>query len=261
MAFTIDLSGKQAVITGSNSGIGLGIAWEFARAGADVVLNSFTDREEDHAIAREIAETCGVTARYIAADMSQGADCRRLVREAGRCDILVNNAGIQHVAPIPEFPAEKWDAIIAINLSSAFHTTAEALPKMRAAGWGRVINIASAHGLTASPYKAAYIAAKHGIVGLTKTTALETAREPITCNAICPGYVLTPLVESQIPDTAKKYDMTEEEAKQKVILERQPSKEFATVEQLGGTATFLCSAAADQITGTTLSVDGGWTAL
>ncbi|NNE53134.1 MAG: 3-hydroxybutyrate dehydrogenase [Sulfitobacter sp.] len=261
MAYTIDLSGKTAVITGSNSGIGLGIAWEFARAGADVVLNSFTDNEEDHALAREIADETGVTARYLQADMSKSEQCRRLIEEAGKCDILVNNAGIQHVAPIPEFPTEKWDAIIAINLSSAFHTTAVALPMMRAAGWGRVINIASAHGLTASPFKAAYIAAKHGIVGLTKTTALETAKEPITCNAICPGYVLTPLVESQIPDTAKKYDMTEEEAKEKVILDRQPSKEFATVEQLGGTATFLCSAAADQITGTTISVDGGWTAL
>ncbi|WP_193789380.1 3-hydroxybutyrate dehydrogenase [Sulfitobacter noctilucae] len=257
----MDLSGKTAVITGSNSGIGLGIAWEFARAGADVVLNSFTDNEEDHALAKEIADATGVTARYIQADMSKGDQCRALIKEAGTCDILVNNAGIQHVAPIPEFPAEKWDAIIAINMSSAFHTTAEALPMMRKAGWGRVINVASAHGLTASPFKAAYVAAKHGVVGLTKVTALETAKEDITCNAICPGYVLTPLVESQIPDTAKKYDMTEEEAKEKVILDRQPSKEFATVEQLGGTATFLCSDAAAQITGTTISVDGGWTAL
>ncbi len=261
MAFTIDLSGKTAVITGSNSGIGLGIAWEFARAGADIVLNSFTDNEEDHALAQEIADETGVSVRYIQADMSKPDQCRKLIEDAGKCDILVNNAGIQHVAPIPEFPAEKWDAIIAINMSSAFHTTAVALPMMRKAGWGRVINIASAHGLTASPFKAAYVAAKHGVVGLTKVTALETAKEDITCNAICPGYVLTPLVESQIPDTAKKYDMTEEEAKEKVILDRQPSKEFATVEQLGGTATFLCSDAAAQITGTTISVDGGWTAL
>ncbi|MEW9921864.1 3-hydroxybutyrate dehydrogenase [Marimonas sp. MJW-29] len=257
----MDLSGKTAVITGSNSGIGLGIAWELARAGADVVLNSFTDNEEDHALAKEIADETGVNARYIQADMSKGDQCRRLIEEAGRCDILVNNAGIQHVAPIPEFPVDKWDAIIAINLTSAFHTTAAALPIMREAGWGRVVNIASAHGLTASPFKAAYIAAKHGIVGLTKTTALETAQEDITCNAICPGYVLTPLVEAQIPDTAKKYDMSEEEVTQKVILDRQPSKEFATVEQIGGTTTFLCSPAAAQITGTTISVDGGWTAL
>lgn len=257
----MSLKGKTAVITGSNSGIGLGVAHELARAGADVVINSFTDREEDHALAASIAEEHGVTVRYIQADMSKPDQCRALIEQAGACDILVNNAGIQHVAPIDEFPIEKWDAIIAINLSSAFHTTAVALPMMRTAGWGRVINIASAHGLTASPFKSAYIAAKHGVVGLSKTTALETAREPITCNAICPGYVLTPLVEAQIPDTAKKYDMSEEEVTQKVILERQPSKEFATVEQIGGTAVFLCSDAAAQITGTTISVDGGWTAL
>ena len=261
MATSIDLSGKTAVITGSNSGIGLGIAHELARAGADVVLNSFTDREEDHALAAEIADRHSVSARYIKADLSDGAQARALIAAAGACDILVNNAGIQHVAPIEEFPVGKWDAILAINLSSAFHTTAVALPMMRKAGWGRIVNIASAHGLTASPYKAAYIAAKHGLVGLTKTVALETAREPITANAICPGYVLTPLVEAQIPDTARKYGMSEAEATQKVILERQPSKEFATVEQLGGTAVFLCSPAADQITGTTISVDGGWTAL
>lgn len=257
----MSLSGKTAIITGSNSGIGLGVAWELARAGANVVLNSFTDRDEDHAIAAEISESTGTTARYIKADMSKGDECRQLIAEAGACDILVNNAGIQFVSPIDEFPVDKWDAIIAINMNSAFHTTAAALPMMREAGWGRVVNIASAHGLTASPYKSAYIAAKHGVVGMTKTVALETAREPITANAICPGYVLTPLVEAQIPDTAKKYGMTEEEAKQKVILERQPSKEFATVEQIGGTTVFLCSEAAAQITGTTISVDGGWTAL
>ena len=255
------LKGKTAVITGSNSGIGLGVARELAKAGADVVLNSFTDRDEDHALARALGVEFGVSARYIKADMSKGAECRALIEQAGVCDILVNNAGIQHVAPIDEFPQDKWDAIIAINMSSAFHTTAVALPLMRKAGWGRVINIASAHGLTASPYKSAYVTAKHGVVGMTKTVALECAREEITANAICPGYVLTPLVESQIPDTAKKYAMTEEEAKQKVILERQPSKEFATTEQIGGTAVFLCSDAAAQITGTTISVDGGWTAL
>lgn len=255
------LKGKTAVITGSNSGIGLGVARELARAGADVVLNSFTDRDEDHALARELGEEFGVTARYIKADMSKGDECRKLVEEAGRCDILVNNAGIQHVAPIDEFPVEKWDAIIAINMSSAFHTTAAALPLMRKAGWGRVINVASAHGLTASPFKSAYVAAKHGVVGMTKTVALETAREPITANAICPGYVLTPLVEAQIPDTMKEYDMSREEVIENVMLTRQPSKEFATTEQIGGTAVFLCSEAAAQITGTTISVDGGWTAL
>ncbi|MBR9649841.1 3-hydroxybutyrate dehydrogenase [Thalassovita aquimarina] len=255
------LQGKTAVITGSNSGIGLGVARELARAGADIVLNSFTDRDEDHALAAAIGSEFGVTARYVAADMSKAGDCRALIESAGTCDILVNNAGIQHVAPIDEFPADKWDAIIAINMNSAFHTTAAALPKMRAAGWGRVVNIASAHGLTASPYKSAYVAAKHGVVGLTKVTALETAEEPITANAICPGYVLTPLVEAQIPDTMEKYCMGREEVIKKVMLDRQPSREFATVEQLGGTTVFLCSDAAAQITGTTISVDGGWTAL
>lgn len=255
------LSGKTAIITGSNSGIGLGIAWELARAGANVVLNSFTDRDEDHALARDITTETGTEARYIKADMSMGDECRALVETAGACDVLVNNAGIQHVAAIDEFPAAKWDAIIAINMSSAFHTTAAALPMMRKAGWGRVINIASAHGLTASPYKSAYVAAKHGVVGMTKVVALETAQEPITANAICPGYVLTPLVEKQIPDTMKEYDMSREDVIKNVMLTRQPSKEFATVEQMGGTCVFLCSDSAAQITGTTISVDGGWTAL
>ena len=257
----MQLKGKTAVITGSTSGIGLGVARELARAGADVVINSFSDTADDHKIAADIAAEFGVNARYVQADMSKGEDCRRLIADAGACDILVNNAGIQFVAPIPDFPAAKWDAIIAINLSSAFHTTAAALPLMRKAGWGRIVNVASAHGLTASPYKSAYVAAKHGIVGFTKVTALETAREDITCNAICPGYVLTPLVEARIPDTMKEYKMSRDEVVEKVLLERQPSKEFATVEQIGGTAVFLCSDAAKQITGTTISVDGGWTAL
>jgi 3-hydroxybutyrate dehydrogenase len=257
----MSLSGKTAIITGSNSGIGLGVAREMARAGADVVLNSFSDSTEDHALAAEIGKEFGVTARYIRADMSKGTDCRALIEQAGKCDILINNAGIQFVAPIDEFPTDKWDAIIAINMSSAFHTTAAALPMMRKSGWGRVINIASAHGLTASPYKSAYIAAKHGVVGLTKTTALETAGQGITANAICPGYVLTPLVEAQIPATMKEYNMDRETVIREVMLARQPSKQFATVEQLGGTAVFLASQAAAQITGTTISVDGGWTAL
>jgi 3-hydroxybutyrate dehydrogenase len=261
MALTIDLSGKTAVVTGSTSGIGLGIAEALAGAGADVVLNSFTDREEDHALAAGIADRHGVVVRYVKADMSVGSECRALIEAAGACDILVNNAGIQHVAAIDRFPAEKWDLILAINLSSAFHTTAAALPGMRAAGWGRIINIASAHGLTASPYKAAYVAAKHGVVGLTKTTALETAEEPITANAICPGYVLTPLVEAQIPDQMETHGMDRETVVREVMLARQPSKAFATVEHMGGTAVFLCSDAAEQMTGTTLSVDGGWTAL
>jgi len=256
----MSLSGKTAVITGSNSGIGLGVARALAGAGANVVLNSFTDREEDHALAESLAQEFGVTARYIKGDMSKGEECRALIDEAGACDILVNNAGIQHVAPIDEFPVEKWDAIIAINMNSAFHTMAAALPVMRRAGWGRIINVASAHGLRASPFKAAYVTAKHGVVGMTKTVALETAKEAITVNAICPGYVLTPLVEAQIPDTAKEYDMSEDEVVEKVILAKQPSKEFATVEQIGGLAVFLCSDAAAQITGQPIAVDGGWTA-
>jgi 3-hydroxybutyrate dehydrogenase len=255
------LKGKTAVVTGSNSGIGLGVAEELARAGADVVINSFTDRAEDHALASDLAARHGVRVRYITADMSKGADCRRLIEDAGACDILVNNAGIQYVAGIDEFPVEKWDAILAINLSSAFHTTAVALPMMRAAGWGRVINVASAHGLTASPFKSAYVAAKHGVVGLTKVTALECAGQGITANAICPGYVLTPLVEAQIPDQMKKHGMDRDTVIKQVMLERQPSRQFATVEQIGGTAVFLASDAAAQITGTTISVDGGWTAL
>ncbi|MCC0075327.1 MAG: 3-hydroxybutyrate dehydrogenase [Rhodobacter sp.] len=255
------LRGRRAIVTGSNSGIGLGVAEALAAAGADVVLNSFTDRPEDHALAAELGARHGVTARYIKADMSKGAECRALVEAAGGCDILVNNAGIQHVARIEDFPVDKWDAIIAINLSSAFHTTAAALPGMYAKGWGRVINIASAHGLTASPFKAAYIAAKHGVVGLSKTTALEAAGRGITANAICPGYVLTPLVEAQIPDQMKTHNMDRETVIREVMLERQPSKQFATTDQIGGTAVFLCSEAAAQITGTTISVDGGWTAL
>ena len=261
----MSLKGKCAVITGSNSGIGLGIAEVLAARGANVALNSFTDRAEDHAIAARITEAGGGEAAYIQADMSDADQCRALVDKAaekfGSVDILINNAGIQHVAAIPEFPAGKWDAIIAINLSSAFHTTAAALPRMRAAGWGRVVNISSAHGLTASPYKSAYVAAKHGVVGLTKVTALETAEEPITANAVCPGYVLTPLVEAQIPDQMKAHNMDRDTVIREVMLERQPSREFATTAQLGGTVAFLCSDDAAQITGTTISVDGGWTAL
>jgi 3-hydroxybutyrate dehydrogenase len=261
----MSVGGKCAVVTGSNSGIGLGVAEELARLGANVALNSFSDSAEDHALARRIADEHQVRVVYIRADMANGDDCRDLVATAaellGRVDILVNNAGIQHVAPVPDFPPAIWDRILAINLSSAFHTTAAALPLMRAQGWGRIVNIASAHGLTASPFKSAYVAAKHGLVGLTKVVALETAEEPVTCNAICPGYVLTPLVEAQIPDTMQQYGMDRDTVVREVILARQPSRQFATVEQIGGCVAFLCSAAADQVTGTTLSVDGGWTAL
>lgn len=255
------LAGRTAVVTGSTSGIGLGIARALAGAGADVVLNSFAEDEADHALARALGEEFGVGARYARADMSKPEECRALVAASGACDVLVCNAGIQHVAPVEEFPPEKWDAILAINLSSAFHAAAAALPSMRARGWGRVINVASAHGLTASPFKSAYVAAKHGLVGLTKVVALETAGQGITANAICPGYVLTPLVEAQIPDQMRTHGMDRETVIREVMLDRQPSKQFATVEQVGGVAVFLCSEAAAQVTGTTISVDGGWTAL
>lgn len=261
MTYSVDLSGKTAVVTGSTSGIGLGIARALAEAGADVVLNSFSNSDEDHALAEQVARETGRTARYIQADMSRADECRALIGKAGACDILVNNAGIQHVAPVDAFPIEKWDQIIAINMSSAFHTTAAALPLMRKAGWGRIVNIASAHGLTASPFKAAYITAKHGVVGLTKTVGLETAEEDITCNAVCPAYVLTPIVEKQIPDQMKVHGLSREQVVRDILLARQPSKKFVTVEQVAGTTVFLCSEAAAQITGTTISVDGGWTAL
>jgi len=261
----MSLEGKVAVITGSNSGIGLGIAEVLAARGAAVALNSFTDSPEDHALARRIAERSGREVQYLPADMADPAAARGLVARAaelfGSVDILVNNAGIQFVAPIDEFPPARWDAIIAINLSAAFHTTTAALPLMRKAGWGRIVNISSVHGLIASPYKSAYVAAKHGIIGLTKVTALETGEEPITCNAICPGFVSTPLVEAQIPDLMKSYGMGREEVLREVMLTRQPSRTFATVEQIGGTAAFLCSEDAAQITGIALPVDGGFTAL
>jgi 3-hydroxybutyrate dehydrogenase len=256
---------KTAIVTGSTSGIGLGIARALAQAGFDTVLNSHSDSDEYRALAKELSEEFGNETVYIQADMSKPEACRALIEQTaerfGGVDILVNNAGIQHVAPIEEFPTAKWDAIMAINLSSAFHTAAAAVPLMRESGWGRIVNIASAHGLTASAYKSAYVAAKHGMIGLTKVIALETAEDPITCNAVCPGYVLTPLVEKQIPDTMKQYGMDRETVIRDVLLERQPSKQFATVEQLGGTVMFLCSDNAEQITGTSISVDGGWTAL
>jgi 3-hydroxybutyrate dehydrogenase len=260
----MSLSGKIAVVTGSNSGIGLGIAEALARHGAAVALNSYTDKPEDHALAAKLAAETGAKVQYIRADLADPAACVELVTRAddlfGGVDILVNNAGIQHVAPIEEFPVEKWNAILAINLSSAFHTTAAALPVMRRRGWGRIVNIASAHGLRASAFKSAYVAAKHGLVGLTKVAALETAEQNITCNAICPGYVLTPLIESQIPDQMKTHHMDRETVIREVMLARQPSRQFVTVGQVAGTVAFLCSEDAAQITGTTISVDGGWTA-
>ena len=260
----MQFKGRTALVTGSTSGIGLGIAHALAKEGANVIINGIASDAE---IAKVISEVGahGTRVVYDPANMLRNNQIADMIAKAekdfGSLDILVNNAGIQHVAPIETFPVEKWDAIIAINLTSAFHTTAAALPGMRAKGWGRVVNIASAHGLTASPFKSAYVSAKHGLVGMTKTVGLETAGQGITCNAICPGYVLTPLVEAQIPDQMKVHNMDRETVIREVLLDRQPSKQFATVEQIGGTVVYLCSTYADQVTGTTISVDGGWTAL
>lgn len=254
----------NAVITGSTSGIGLGIATAFAAEGWNVMLNGFGDADEIEKTRMGLSEKYNVDVRYNGADMTKPEQIEDLIKEAevafGQIDILVNNAGIQFVSPIEEFPAEKWDAIIAINLSSAFHTTQAVFAGMKKRGFGRIINVASAHGLVASPFKGAYVAAKHGIVGLTKTVALEGAEFGVTANAICPGYVKTPLVEKQIPDTAKARNMTEEEVVQKVILEAQPTKQFVTTEQVGALAVFLCSDNAAQITGAAHQIDGGWVA-
>ncbi len=258
------LKGKVALVTGSTSGIGLGIATAFAQQGADIVLNGFGDAAEIEKLRAGLAEKHGVKVIYDGADLSKGSAVRELVentvRQLGRIDILVNNAGIQHTALIEDFPAEKWDAILALNLSAVFHGTAAALPHMKKQGSGRIINIASAHGLVASASKSAYVAAKHGVVGFTKVTALETAGQGITANAICPGWVRTPLVEKQITALAEKNGVDQEAAARDLLSEKQPSLQFVTPEQLGGTAVFLASDAAAQITGTTVSVDGGWTA-
>jgi 3-hydroxybutyrate dehydrogenase len=257
------LNGKVAVVTGSTSGIGLGIARSLAERGAAIVLNGFGKPEEIAATVDSFADF-GVKAVHSDADMSKPQSIAAMMdmtlETLGRIDILVNNAGIQFVSPIDTFPVEKWDAILAINLSSAFHTTRLALPVMRKQGQGRIINIASAHALVASPFKAAYVAAKHGIVGLTKVTALETAEQNITCNAICPGYVYTPLVEAQIADQAKAHGIPREQVVRDVLLAQQPNKRFATVEELGALTAFLASDAAQSITGIALPVDGGWTA-
>jgi 3-hydroxybutyrate dehydrogenase len=258
------LQGKTALITGSTSGIGLGIAKRFAADGANIVLNGFGDAKEIEALRAQLEGEHKVSVLYDAADMTRPASIESMMTRAidafGAVDVLVNNAGIQHVAPIDEFPLDKWDAIIAINLSSSFHTIRFALPRMKARKWGRIINIASAHALVASPFKSAYVAAKHGIAGLTKTVALEVAELGITANAICPGYVLTPLVEKQIPDTARTRGITEEEVVKNVLLAAQPTKQFVTIEQVASLAAYLASDDAASINGALLPMDGGWTA-
>ena len=258
------LEGKVSLVTGSTSGIGLGIARALAAAGSEIVLNGFGKPEEVADLQAKMASDFNVGVSYSPADMSKPEAIREMIeatlQSSGRIDVLVNNAGIQHVAPLQDFPIEKWDAILSINLSSAFHTTRLVLPSMLGNEWGRIINIASAHGLVASPFKSAYVTAKHGMVGLTKVTALETAEQGITCNAVCPGYVYTPLVEAQIEGQAKAHGIPREQVIRDVLLAQQPNKRFAAVEELGALAVFLASDAAASITGVALPVDGGWTA-
>ena len=261
---SIDLSGKTALITGSTSGIGLGYAHALADAGAAVMINGFGDAAAIDAMVADLGKINGGKAAYHGADMTRPEEIRAMVAacadKLGGPDILINNAGIQHVAPVDEFPEDKWDAVLAIILSSAFHATKAALPAMKAKGWGRIINTGSMHSLVASPYKAAYNAAKHGIAGLTKTVALEVATQGITVNCICPGYVWTPLVEGQIPDTMKARGLTYDQVIDQVLLDKQPQKQFVQIDQLAAFALFLCGDAASAITGANLSMDGGWTA-
>jgi 3-hydroxybutyrate dehydrogenase len=258
------LKGKTALVTGSTSGIGLGIAEALAAQGANIIINGFGAGDAIDALRQRLSAQHGVEVRYDAADMSKPetieAMINRAIAEFGAIDVLVNNAGIQHVAPIEEFPVEKWNAIIAINLVASFHTMRLVIPAMKQRRWGRIINIASAHALVASPFKSAYVAAKHGLAGLTKTAALETAACGITVNAICPGYVLTPLVEKQIPDTARTRGITEEQVVNTVLLAAQPTKQFVTIEQVASLAMYLANDAAASVTGALLSIDGGWTA-
>jgi 3-hydroxybutyrate dehydrogenase len=255
------IKGKTALVTGSTSGIGLGIARALARDGANLVINGFGDATSIRGVEQEL-QALGVATLYHGADMSKPAQIAEMIAAAndrfGRIDVLVNNAGIQHVAPVEDFPPERWDAVLAINLSSAFHTIRLALPRMKQANWGRIINVASVHGLVASAQKSAYVAAKHGIVGLTKVVALETATTGVTCNAICPGWVLTPLVQKQIDDRAARDKLDPETAKRELLGEKQPSLEFVTPDQLGALAVFLCSEAGSQIRGAAWNVDGGW---
>jgi 3-hydroxybutyrate dehydrogenase len=259
-----ELVGKTALVTGSTSGIGLGIARAFAMAGMNVVINGFGAADQIETTRQSLADETGAEIVYLPADMSKPSDIQRMNDEArlhfGQVDVLVNNAGIQHVEAIETFPTEKWDAILAIDLSSAFHTMRDVIPAMKAQRWGRIINIASAHGLVASPFKSAYVAAKHGLLGLTKAVALEVAEHGVTVNAICPGYVLTPLVQKQIPETARARGISEAEVIRDVLLHAQPTRQFVTVEQIGALALFLCRDAAASMTGCALPVEGGWTA-
>jgi 3-hydroxybutyrate dehydrogenase len=258
------LAGKAALVTGSTSGIGLGIARALAQAGCAVALNARKSGPDTDKLTKDLAAETGTKVVYVAADMSKPAEIKSAVAEAekqlGRLDILVNNAGIQHVEPIDTFPDDKYEMVLSTNLSSAFYSTKAALPGMKKRGYGRIINISSAHGLIASPFKSAYVAAKHGMIGLTKVTALETAEQGVTANAICPGYVWTPLVQKQIPEQAKAHHMGEEDVIKQVLLKEQPNRKFATVDQIGALAVFLCSEAGSSITGTSIPVDGGWTA-
>ena len=258
------LSGKTALVTGSTSGIGLGIAHALAAQGANIIINGFGDAVAIDQLQKDIAQQHGVRTIYSGADMSKATEIEQMMRESatqmGGIDILVNNAGIQHVANVEDFPVDRWDAVIAINLSSAFHTARLALPHMKKNNWGRIINIASVHGLVGSAGKSAYVAAKHGIIGLTKVTALENAQTGITCNAICPGWVLTPLVQKQVDARAHDKSLSQEAAKHELLIEKQPSAEFVTPEQLGELAVFLCSAAASQVRGAAWNMDGGWAA-
>jgi len=256
--------GKTALVTGSTSGIGLGIARTLAARGANLVLNGFGDAKEIETLRADLAREHGVTVTYDGADMSKAESIEKMMRRAfdafGAVDLLINNAGIQHVAPVEEFPLERWDAILAINLSAVFHTTRLALGPMKQKRWGRIVNIASAHALVASPFKSAYVAAKHGVAGFTKSAAIETAEHGITVNAVCPGYVLTPLVQKQIPDTAKARGISEDAVVRDVLLATQPTRKFVTVEQVAAFTAFLCSDEAASITGAVLPIDGGWTA-
>lgn len=258
------LKGKVAVITGSTSGIGLSIAMKFAEAGASIMLNGFGEPDKIEELRASLKKTFNVSVEYLGVDLSQDIGPQALVSQAyqafGRIDVLVNNAGIQHVAPVETFPAEKWETILALNLSAAFYGIQAVLPFMKTQQWGRIINIASAHGLVASAFKSAYVAAKHGLVGLTKTVALETAQENITCNAICPGWVLTPLVEHQIQERAQQQGISYAQASRDLLMEKQPSQRFVLPEEIGELAVFLCGLGGNSITGTSLSIDGGWTA-